>query len=109
MSISPERETKRKRLVKTMELDPMEIRKVERLMMKKCGGILDKLMTHRNGWVFNNPVDVVGLRLIHYHLVVKRPMYLGTVRMKLDKGDYRNPLDFAKDVRLTFYNAIMYN
>ncbi|KAL8096026.1 hypothetical protein AgCh_037113 [Apium graveolens] len=55
-------------------------------MMKNCGGILDKLMTHRNGWVFNNLVDVGGLWLIHYHLVDKRSMDLGTVRMKLDKA-----------------------
>ncbi|KAL8120772.1 hypothetical protein AgCh_017814 [Apium graveolens] len=92
-----------------MGLDHIEIRKVEGVMMKNCGGILDKLMTHRNGWVFNNLVDVGGLRLIHYHLVDKRLMDLGTVRMKLDKGDYKNPLDFAKDVRLTFRKRLMFS
>ncbi|KAK1397760.1 hypothetical protein POM88_007623 [Heracleum sosnowskyi] len=108
MPVPPDRETKRKPLVKTMELSSTETRKVEAAMMKKCGVILEKLMNHKHGWVFNEPVDVVALGISDYYKVGKRPMDLGTIKLKLDKGVYKNPLDFAEDVRLTFRNALKY-
>ncbi|KAM7276243.1 hypothetical protein ACFE04_018109 [Oxalis oulophora] len=77
--------------------------------MKKCGQILGKLMKYKQGWVFNKPVDAAALGLYDYHLVIKNPMDLGTVKGKLEKGLYKSPLDFAKDVRLTFNNALTYN
>ncbi|CDY08771.1 BnaA06g24530D [Brassica napus] len=66
-------------------------------------------MKHKWAWVFNTPVDVVGLGLHDYHLIVKKPMDLGTVKLNLEKGFYVSPLDFATDVRLTFRNAMAYN
>lgn len=77
--------------------------------MKKCREILGKLMKYKHGWVFNTPVDVVGLGLHDYNIVVKTPMDLGTVKSNLDKNSYRSPLEFAEDVRLTFNNALRYN
>lgn len=78
-------------------------------MMRRCGQILTKLMKHRFGWVFNKPVDVVGLGLHDYHKIVKQPMDLGSVKSKLERKAYLSPLDFASDVRLTFGNAMLYN
>ncbi|XP_057952505.1 transcription factor GTE7-like isoform X2 [Malania oleifera] len=78
-------------------------------MMRRCGQILTKLMKHKHGWVFNTPVDVVGLGLHDYNQIIKHPMDLGTVKTKLGKDQYASPLDFASDVRLTFNNALMYN
>ncbi|KFK28231.1 hypothetical protein AALP_AA8G489400 [Arabis alpina] len=78
-------------------------------MLNSCGQILVKLMKHKWAWVFNTPVDVVGLGLHDYHLIVKKPMDLGTVKLNLDKGFYVSPIDFATDVRLTFNNAMAYN
>ncbi|KAK1354408.1 hypothetical protein POM88_047667 [Heracleum sosnowskyi] len=101
MQISPERETKRKKT--------METRKAEEAMMRKCGEILEKLMNSKHGWVFNEPVDVVAFGLKDYYEVVKHPMDLGTVKSKLDKRVYKNPIDFRNDVRLTFNNALVYN
>ncbi|KAL0799729.1 hypothetical protein Bca101_054904 [Brassica carinata] len=66
-------------------------------------------MMHKYGWVFNVPVDAEGLGLHDYHIIVKEPMDLGTVRAKLEKSLYNSPLDFARDVRLTYDNAILYN
>ncbi|KAK1354407.1 hypothetical protein POM88_047663 [Heracleum sosnowskyi] len=109
MSISPERESKRKRLVKSTELNSKETRKVEAVTMRKCGEILAKLMNSRHGWVFNEPVDVVAFGLKDYYEIVKRPMDLGTVKSKLNKRVYKDSLDFAKDVELTFNNALAYN
>ncbi|KAG2259534.1 hypothetical protein Bca52824_078828 [Brassica carinata] len=54
-------------------------------------------MMHKYGWVFNVPVDAEGLGLHDYHIIVKEPMDLGTVRAKLEKSLYNSPLDFARD------------
>ncbi|GLJ29805.1 hypothetical protein SUGI_0588590 [Cryptomeria japonica] len=78
-------------------------------VMKQCGLLLTKLMKHRFGWVFNTPVDVIGLGLHDYNAIIKHPMDLGTVKSKLNESQYGSPLDFAADIRLTFNNATTYN
>lgn len=87
----------------------LESEKAMRSMLSSCGQILGKLMKHKWSWVFNTPVDVLGLGLHDYHLIVKKPMDLGTVKTNLEKGVYGSPVDFASDVRLTFTNALAYN
>jgi len=78
-------------------------------MMKPCEALLNRLMTHQFGWVFNTPVDVVKLNIPDYFTVIKHPMDLGTVKRRITSGEYTNLLDFAADVRLTFSNAMTYN
>ncbi|KAJ8572463.1 hypothetical protein K7X08_008974 [Anisodus acutangulus] len=78
-------------------------------MMKDCRSILGKLMKHKNGWIFNIPVDAEALGLHDYHQLIKRPMDLGTVKSNLAKNFYPTPFEFAADVRLTFNNALLYN
>lgn len=78
-------------------------------IMKKCSQILTRLMKHKGGMWFNSPVDVQGMGLHDYRLIIKHPMDLGTVRSKLRGGIYKSPLDFAEDIRLTFNNALIYN
>ncbi|XP_078174233.1 uncharacterized protein LOC144567915 isoform X2 [Carex rostrata] len=80
-----------------------------RLITKRCHFLLVKLMEHHHGWLFNAPVDVKGLRAIGYYNVVINPMDLGTVKCRLEKGRYSNPIEFSEDVRLTFHNAKKYN
>ncbi|XP_011652591.1 transcription factor GTE10 isoform X4 [Cucumis sativus] len=77
--------------------------------LKQCEQLLQRLMSHTFGWVFNTPVDVVKLNIPDYFTVIKHPMDLGTVKSKLTAGEYTHPLDFAADVRLTFSNAMTYN
>ncbi|KAE9466739.1 hypothetical protein C3L33_01346, partial [Rhododendron williamsianum] len=89
--------------------DTSQFGKLLTTTMKRCSQILVKLMKHKSGWVFNAPVDAVALGLHDYHRVIKNPMDLGTVKSRLDKKEYKTPLDFAGDVRLTFDNARMYN
>ncbi|CAN4087949.1 unnamed protein product [Withania somnifera] len=79
------------------------------LLMKQCETLLNRLMSHQHGWVFNSPVDVVKLKIPDYFTVIKQPMDLGTIRSKLHSGEYLSPLKFAADVRLTFKNALTYN
>ncbi|PON98407.1 Bromodomain containing protein [Trema orientale] len=78
-------------------------------LFKSCGSLLEKLMKHKFGWVFNVPVDVKGLGLHDYNAIIKHPMDLGTVKTRLNKTWYKSPMDFAEDVRLTFRNAMLYN
>ncbi|RLM60605.1 transcription factor GTE4-like [Panicum miliaceum] len=76
---------------------------------KKSSSLLSRLMKHKFGWVFNKPVDPVALGLHDYFTIIKHPMDLGTIRGRLSQGQYRNPKEFADDVRLTFHNAMTYN
>jgi hypothetical protein len=66
-------------------------------------------MKHTFGWVFNKPVDPVALGLHDYFAIIKYRMELGTIKAQLTRGQYRNPKEFANDVRLTFHNAMTYN
>ncbi|KAA8531484.1 hypothetical protein F0562_006163 [Nyssa sinensis] len=86
-----------------------QVDKLVTSIMRRCRQILTKLMKDKHGWVFNTPVDTVALGLHDYHQIIKHPMDLGTVMSRLDKNEYRSPLDFASDVRLTFSNAMTYN
>lgn len=80
-----------------------------KVVMRKCGQILAKLMKHKHGWVFNNPVDAAAMKLYDYHSIITNPMDLGTIKSKLAKNEYESPFAFASDVRLTFQNAMVYN
>ncbi|CAH9107702.1 unnamed protein product [Cuscuta europaea] len=78
-------------------------------VFRRCNALLQKLMKHNYGWVFNKPVDAFALRLHDYHDIIKQPMDLGTVKMRLSQNWYKSPREFAEDVRLVFRNAMTYN
>eukprot|EP00250_Pteridium_aquilinum_P012984 c21062_g1_i1 orf=790-2349(+) len=78
-------------------------------LIVQCKVILKKLMGHKDGWIFNEPVDAEKLGLVDYHYFIKKPMDLGTIKGKLDKKGYNSLEQFASDVRLTFDNAMTYN
>ncbi|GAY54245.1 transcription factor GTE4 [Citrus sinensis] len=78
-------------------------------IFKSCSALLEKLMKHKHGWVFNAPVDVKNLGLHDYFTIIRHPMDLGTVKTRLNKNWYKSPKEFAEDVRLTFHNAMTYN
>jgi len=78
-------------------------------VMKMCSQVLTKLMKQKAGYIFNAPVDVVGLGLHDYHQIISKPMDLGTIKTNLNKNLYPTPEEFAADVRLTFNNALRYN
>ncbi|KAF5766568.1 putative chromatin remodeler Bromodomain family [Helianthus annuus] len=76
---------------------------------KSCNNLLQRLMKHKFGWVFNEPVNAKMLGLHDYHDIIKHPMDLGTVKSRLAQNFYKSPMEFADDVRLTFRNAMTYN
>lgn len=87
----------------------VEVGKLSTQVFKNCNVLLERLMKHKHGWVFNTPVDVVTLGLHDYFEVIKNPMDLGTVKSRLAQNWYNTPAEFAEDVRLTFRNAMTYN
>ncbi|XP_020111446.1 transcription factor GTE9-like isoform X2 [Ananas comosus] len=79
------------------------------MLMKQCETLLNRLMVHKHGWVFNVPVDPVKWNIPDYFDVIKHPMDLGTIKTRIASGAYTSPWGFAADVRLTFTNAMTYN
>jgi len=58
---------------------------------------------------FNHAVDPDALNIPEYRSLIARPMDLGTVRNNLKTHIYSNILELARDVRLTFDNALRFN
>ncbi|CAN8306135.1 unnamed protein product [Cochlearia groenlandica] len=78
-------------------------------VFKNCSALLERLMKHKHGWVFNAPVDAKALGLHDYFTIIEHPMDLGTVKSRLTTNFYKSPRELAEDVRLTFRNAMIYN
>ncbi len=58
---------------------------------------------------FVEPVNWREWGLLDYPKVVKTPMDLGTVKAKLDKGEYSSPKEFRHDANLVWTNCMTYN
>lgn len=58
--------------------------------LRRCVTVLNKLraVPGKSEW-FNEPVDYVGLNLPEYTKIIKRPMDLGTIKHKLEGGEYK--------------------
>eukprot|EP00850_Spirogloea_muscicola_P000108 SM000001S04510 [mRNA] locus=s1:685470:687901:+ [translate_table: standard] len=82
-------------------------------LMRQAGLIVRQIAQHKWSWPFEKPVDVEGLRLRDYNVVIKRPMDLGTIQQRMERlgseGGYHTPQEIADDVRLVFSNAMTYN
>ncbi|TDH70587.1 uncharacterized protein CCR75_001862 [Bremia lactucae] len=77
-----------------------------------CEIVRQTLYMQNNSAPFNFPVDTSSKGLEDYTQLVKNPMDLGTIKQKIVLGDYEVPGGwelFAKDVRLVWDNALLYN
>ncbi|XP_049909115.1 bromodomain-containing protein 3a isoform X1 [Epinephelus moara] len=80
--------------------------------LKYCNEILKELMSKKYisyAWPFYKPVDAEALELHDYHDIIKYPMDLGTVKKKMERGEYQDAQSFAADIRLIFSNSYKYN
>lgn len=66
-------------------------------------------MKDRNCQFFKEPVDYITLNLPDYPEIVKKPMDLGTVMLKLTSKRYKEFKEFVDDVNLIFANCMAYN
>ena len=74
-----------------------------------CYRILDGLVKQKRAMWFRVAVDPQKEGLNDYFTVIKEPMDLGTVKMRLQNNFYTEHAAFADAVRLTFNNAKRYN
>ncbi|XP_057673616.1 bromodomain-containing protein 4 isoform X1 [Corythoichthys intestinalis] len=77
-----------------------------------CSSLVREMLSKKHttyAWPFYKPVDVAALGLHDYHDIIKHPMDLSTIKAKLENRQYRDPQEFAADVRLMFSNCYKYN
>merc|ERR1712130_1037173 len=65
------------------------------------------LLKHKDGWPFDRPITKADAP--DYHLCVRNPMDLGTVRGKLNDMQYTSNQEVINDIRLVFSNCYSYN
>ncbi len=74
-----------------------------------CAQLINSLLGSADAEAFRDPVDWRGLGLDDYPIIIKRPMDLGTVKLRLERGAYATPEACAADVRLIWENCRTYN
>ncbi|CAM9411257.1 unnamed protein product [Chrysoparadoxa australica] len=77
--------------------------------LKECKTLLNQVLRKPSAYWFKAPVDPVALNLPKYFDYIKHPMDFGTMKTKLDDGEYRTVDAFMADARLTLSNAMTYN
>jgi len=65
------------------------------------------LLKHKDGWPFERPITKADAH--DYHLCVRNPMDLGTIRGKLNDMQYTSNQEVINDIRLVFSNCYSYN
>jgi len=68
-----------------------------------------KVYEHPDAPPFQIPVDHIALGIPDYVDVIKNPMDLSTMNIKLERGEYEEPWGFIQDMWLMFENAWLYN
>ena len=67
--------------------------------------VLSVLIKHKDGWPFDRPIS--KQEAPDYHLHVKTPMDLQTIRTRLDgMAFYTRNQEIINDIRLVFSNCI---
>lgn len=80
--------------------------------LKFCDKVLSEISKPKYqhlSWPFVNPVDPVALNIPTYHSIIKKPMDFGTMKAKLDHGEYENAKEFEADARQVFQNCYRFN
>ncbi|KAJ7339448.1 Bromodomain-containing protein 2 [Desmophyllum pertusum] len=80
--------------------------------LKYCCIITKELFSKKHAayaWPFFKPVDASTLGLHDYHDIIKQPMDLGSIKVKMEGREYNSSSEFAADVRLMFSNCYRYN
>ncbi|KAH7815595.1 putative Bromodomain containing protein [Monocercomonoides exilis] len=71
---------------------------------------IQRLLKHQYAYPFAAPVDVKGLDIPDYPLIIKHPMDLGTIKSNLDHGIYdTNYSKCLDDIYLVWDNCYHYN
>lgn len=71
--------------------------------------LINSLLASADSEAFREPVNWRALGLHDYPTIIKRPMDLGTVKLRLERGAYPTAEACAADVRLIWENCRTYN
>mmetsp|Transcript_10754 Transcript_10754/g.14813 ORF Transcript_10754/g.14813 Transcript_10754/m.14813 type:complete len:216 (-) Transcript_10754:172-819(-) len=71
--------------------------------------IVCSMISRKECLAFREPVDWKGMDLPDYPELIKKPMDLGTVKKKIESEMYNSMKEIADDIRLVFYNCMLYN
>lgn len=82
----------------------------EMRLLKRADKAINSLIKQKNSWPFLKPVDPMTDGCPDYLTRIDKPMDLGTIKSRLEKGGcYAGALDVVKDVRLVAANCRKYN
>lgn len=70
---------------------------------------MKNLKKTKNSVAFLKPVDPVALNIPNYREIIKEPMDLGTMELKLKQDQYTSVQDFANDFNLIVNNSRRFN
>jgi len=76
---------------------------------KKLDKIFNSMENDPQAIDFLVPVDYVALNILDYPTIITHPMDLGTVKKKLENGEYKLFQDFMSDINLIWKNCKTYN
>ena len=71
--------------------------------------VINSVWKIKDAAIFHKPVDPIELNIPDYFTIIKNPMDFSTIKKRLNSGLYTNFKEFDDDVRLVFYNCILYN
>mmetsp|Transcript_14412 Transcript_14412/g.18883 ORF Transcript_14412/g.18883 Transcript_14412/m.18883 type:complete len:946 (-) Transcript_14412:444-3281(-) len=91
-----------------VEANEIDIKFTKDVQRQLCE-FMSFMMSRKNSFWFNEPVDPEVLNIPDYFDIISKPMDFGTVSSKLKAGMYKRVDDVAADVRLTLKNAVTYN
>ena len=77
--------------------------------LDECRKLLKNIQRKPEAAAFLQPVDWKGLNIPEYPMIIKEPMDLHTIEMKLHRKIYSDASDFAVDMNLVWNNAKRYN
>ncbi|KAF3766184.1 hypothetical protein M406DRAFT_88983, partial [Cryphonectria parasitica EP155] len=97
---------------KDIGFQPKTTKNKKKPELRFCDEVMKDIISSKN-WVnnqwFMEAVDPVALNIPTYHSVVKQPMDLGTMKDKLQRGEYESAKDFKSDFGLIVKNCVKFN
>mmetsp|Transcript_16564 Transcript_16564/g.36113 ORF Transcript_16564/g.36113 Transcript_16564/m.36113 type:complete len:270 (+) Transcript_16564:254-1063(+) len=77
--------------------------------LKRITKIVNSLLANEDCAPFREPVDWRELELFDYPQIITNMMDLGTVKRRLERGNYSTTHQVAEDIRLVWRNCMTYN
>mmetsp|Transcript_132889 Transcript_132889/g.384223 ORF Transcript_132889/g.384223 Transcript_132889/m.384223 type:complete len:249 (-) Transcript_132889:63-809(-) len=77
--------------------------------IKRMTKIVNSLLSKEDVAPFREPVDWRSLELWDYPKIITKMMDLGTIKRRLERGQYSTAHQVAEDIRLVWSNCMEYN